>query len=301
MRIGRERTVSLAKPAVVVMFALTTFGCGAPLRSSGATVTSGTEPAAVTQTLAIEPPSVTVDELTPISYAPIAQDRQYPAQDDMAAVVARLASSFPDIATASVGDSPIAGAPGPWLVVAETVPHDTAHPLRQIWEVEALQGAAAEELTSSPDLKGVFGGATVSYITDDGRDLPSYSGGAGLVYANQRFSGPNGTDEISTVVDETLTKYGLGNAKHQVDVYQADGPAVAVTLTVDDASQLNGQLGALSYDLSGGNQRWPAVFLEVKLASGPSIAQLSSSFRTGDGGMWTDPQFDKELGSPSHG
>lgn len=241
------------------------------------------------------------DPIIPSAYAPVALGVPVPTVDAPTAIGNAVAGLTPGrFASVDYSLGPVGLYPGPRLTVTVNSDGSPGSDFEAFWEVSMLNGAVAEQLATTNDLRDALDGADTSIRRPDGSvDAQTTDVGFGNISARQVFSLASASDAtITATIDGVLAARGL-TAK-SITVLHPLGAAPAVVVSVHDAAELRGDLAGLQSELSGNGVLYPGLFLRIELSDGTPIALLETSYRSGEGGQWIAPGYDT-LGGPTHG
>lgn len=151
------------------------------------------------------------------------------------------------------------------------------------------QGAIAEQLAQSGNLKDSIGGSSFSIQLPNGKIMKDLTGGAGDIKPGQNFAAPKSDSVIKASAVATLKKFGF-SAK-SIEVFHPLQVALAVTAVVPDAGKANNKLGKLTAALLGNPFQFEALYVCLELPNGTKLLQSGTDYRTGGGTVWTNPSF----------
>lgn len=224
-----------------------------------------------------------------------------PAPAALAAVQKQLGPTA--VSRAEITAAPLESQRGllPWLHAVVDVPGITqGQDVEPIWEAQLLEGAVAEQVGSTVDLRDAFGGATFDLRLPSGKTIPDYGGGLGDVVRGQQFSNPT-EGRIRSSIRSAATRFNL--TIDSIKVFRAAAPAPAVVVTASDLGSVAANLKDIEGAMFGDPPTYEGYFLAVNDESGAPVIRASTSFRTGAGQFWIRPDLAgqssvKSLGIP---
>lgn len=242
--------------------------------------------------------------VTPIQFAgstATAAATPMPAAAALAAVQKQLGPTA--VSTADITPAPLDSQRGalPWLHAVVDVPATTdGQDVEPIWEAELLEGAVAERVGSSSDIRDGFGGATIDVRLPDGKTIPDYGGGLGDVVRGQQFSNPSDA-QIRGAAKSAAAQFSL--RIDSVRVFRAAAPAPAVVVTAADPASAAANLKNIESAMFGDPPSYEGYYLAVNDTAGAPVIRASAAFRTGAGQFWIRPDLAdqssvKSLGIP---
>jgi hypothetical protein len=168
-----------------------------------------------------------------------------------------------------------------------------AEPTRAVWEGDLIAGAAADQLSGTPDHV-----VSTAFDDSDGTEHPELIGGMGDVLPNQNFS----NDSDSTI--RARIARGLASANLRplsVGVLRASQPAPAVVAVTSDPLAAAASANETINSLFGQNPpTFEGYYFEVRDQSGNLVYLQSAAFRAGAGRLSFSPSVARVL-SLNHG
>lgn len=176
----------------------------------------------------------------------------------------------------------------PWFHAVIDVPGTTAgEDVAPLWVADLIQGAVAERVGASSDLRDDFGGSSFDVRLPDGKLIPDYGGGMGDITRGQEFS--NSSDAtIASNIDAAAAKYGL--RVQSLNIYRADTAAPAVVTSTDNPASAAANLSNIEAAMFGDPPTYEGYYIEIR-SGAEAIVRASAAFRTGAGRFWVKPEF----------
>jgi hypothetical protein len=159
--------------------------------------------------------------------------------------------------------------------------------IKEVWEADLLQGALAENLGESYNLRGSLAGSSFDAVLPDGEVVKDITGGQGDIVRGQVFSAESDSQKLTDQIKATVKDFGL--EPHEIECRKAPSLAPYVIATASDDMKAAKDYYSLVSALFGERPEYPGYYIELSDEKGDAFIRASAEFRTGAGRVWLRP------------
>lgn len=176
----------------------------------------------------------------------------------------------------------------PWLYATVRVPAP-AEAIHSLWQAYLVEGALAELIGVSPDMRADLGGATIDGVRGDGTTMGTIGGGIGDAPRGQHFTNQS-TPEVTASLRSVLPRYGLTEVS--LRIFSPSGPAPALVASTPRPREIFLQWNHLIADLFGNPPLYEGYYFELRDEAGTPLVRQADALRISDRLSWINEEYE---------